>query len=679
MKTTLKLTAQMGPAVLKRLGEFIDTPAVCSRAGIIAGQAVASAVSEVFGDSMAVVYNDVDVFRVLTDAEKRGTAGRVLDTHNHLAMEMFVDSYHQLASKEAYHYQVARTRRAELLNEILCFGDTDAFLQGRLETLKFLSSFDLNCVQVGVDTRTQELIWTPEFEQFMATRQLLVSNIKTPVHTAIRWFRKKLELEGVYGHDETTMELLGAAVERLRLTVLCRTGLDRKLNGRLNFSTPYLTKLADVAGDIKPWFDLVQEPCDTIELYTLKARFTAPKVLTCGYLPEALLPTVARAYQGFWKKPVCEQILKAKDIENGSLQFHHLRVFGPGEFLQQHSRSRLARACNVLTDHALHHWTVGQTLVQKVALTEKLTPLVATRGLWAYGVMGRTSCPAEWANVTPDAQSAWLGAYLDEQWEKMTQARSIAPLLPTLTLPGNFRVTELTRLVDLLSEGVRMHHCVAGYYSSVVEGQCRIVSLQGHKTAQSLTVQLVPQLLGWKVGQVKGASNREPTEQEREAARKASILMSAAGWLSWAPMWVRTAVLTRLTHSARAQARVQRIIGPADKVSTSFQPRTWRGHWNHAVGHCKAVVDAALSDTTVGSYREWLTGAPLKGGTNFHRAHTAALSTCLREWCYLGALRLVGVSPLELIEVRRQTARHQANAAGVPAPAQWGDGFDIPF
>ena len=85
--------------------------------------------------------------------------------------------------------------------------------------LYILNGFDFNCCQVGIDLKTNELYYTDEFEEFLNTKQLDVTAIYTPAHTAIRLFKKKKELD-CYCDVERCMELLSQPLireTRLRL------------------------------------------------------------------------------------------------------------------------------------------------------------------------------------------------------------------------------------------------------------------------------------------------------------------------------------------------------------------------------------------------------------------------------------------------------------------------------
>jgi hypothetical protein len=57
-----------------------------------------------------------------------------------------------------------------------------------------IKSFDINCTAVGYSIEEDKFYWTPEFEKFLKTSELKISNLKTPCHTAIRIVKKAEEL-----------------------------------------------------------------------------------------------------------------------------------------------------------------------------------------------------------------------------------------------------------------------------------------------------------------------------------------------------------------------------------------------------------------------------------------------------------------------------------------------------
>ena len=95
-----------------------------------------------------------------------------------------------------------------------------------------LRGFDFNCCQVGRDLNNNKLYYTEEFVEFLNTKQLEITAVYTPAHTAIRLFKKMKELQ-CYCNIEKCMELLS---QPLIPSVQCRL---RRTHFGLYFSDKY--------------------------------------------------------------------------------------------------------------------------------------------------------------------------------------------------------------------------------------------------------------------------------------------------------------------------------------------------------------------------------------------------------------------------------------------------------
>jgi DNA modification methylase len=57
-----------------------------------------------------------------------------------------------------------------------------------------IKSFDINATRIGYSIEKDEIYWTSEFEEFLKTGELKVTNIMTPSHTSVRIAKKSKEL-----------------------------------------------------------------------------------------------------------------------------------------------------------------------------------------------------------------------------------------------------------------------------------------------------------------------------------------------------------------------------------------------------------------------------------------------------------------------------------------------------
>lgn len=508
------LNTNMGDAILNRLRDFTDLPA----SGYVAGQAVASAVSELFGDGRAVQYNDVDVFRESrpedfasrsqshpNSAPRSKTAIRRCDFST-LGMEQ--SNYGDISETTVKRYQVLGTKRQGMLNEVLC-----GFSQHSRE--QFLQTFDLNCVQVGVDLESKELFWTSDFELFNQTRQLDVVTLHTPFHSLIRYFRKKEELGGVYGNDERIIEMLAAAyhieVNRGKAAGDSTT-LAEYSNLRWRFGRIYREKLDAVAGMILPHFSVETEMIHDYPVSILVPRFEPGRDLTPAGIPNLVhcLPKLSRALREK-HTPATQARLNhlAKTMDGNSLTRGFWLEKGDAYIKGNVTPAQIVQMDKVASKHFLAHQLDQPTLGEQWQQFNRIRVEASRRGVWVYGVLENT--PAQ----------VWTDATLDEllvEQEKLLKQTLTRRTLPPLAIAG-FRARELVTGMDMSLEGAEVHHCVAGYAHSVKKKLARIVSLRSGDTPDTwLTVELRKKGLAWTAVQVRGLQNRDSLQFERDAA-----------------------------------------------------------------------------------------------------------------------------------------------------------------
>lgn len=201
MNSKATMNQQMAEPVLEFLSQKCKLPS----SGILAGQALASAVMDLFGDGGGV-YNDIDVFRTDTPARLAEIAAQ----YEKLAIEMGVslniyDEYAELQNQQlSKSFSIIGSTRDGVLNEVWCDVPGSST---QLRALAVLGTFDLNCVEIALDLETKKLYWTHAFERFFNTRELELTSLTTPVRTLIRYAKKRKELD-VTGNDDFTYQLI---------------------------------------------------------------------------------------------------------------------------------------------------------------------------------------------------------------------------------------------------------------------------------------------------------------------------------------------------------------------------------------------------------------------------------------------------------------------------------------
>jgi hypothetical protein len=541
----LRLDAGMGQAVLDHLARFADFPAD----GLVAGQAVASALSELFGDGWGVAYNDVDVFRhyhKLGEDEtrrKHREARRVVSTVNFTALELDTDEWNpymflrRVSVSQQSKYSVVKTMRDDMLNTVYyergyAAGDES-----------FLSTFDINAGQVGVDITSRRLMWTREFQRYLRTRQLEIVTLHTPYQSLIRYFKKREELEGTYGNDERMTEMIGLAYA---IATSPANGYDLREDESLRwrFGSAVADKLDGVMSDIRPNFDIVEERVENMSLYQLVPRFEVDS----GILRVArrhrdiahLLPRLSRTLREQRRKAFS---VRAEYVTTPAIELSAHPDF-PDSMAQlvwlQKGDSTLE--CNVTVEqmqrldafvqqYGLGGFFIGRTMQQCLEMLERLERKVRDHGIWFYGAL-RVARDYEEDGDFFDPN--WMDGFGEKQ-ERLLQEHVVDRVTAFERKATLMAAVELCSRRELLEESVEMHHCVGTYSELLPTGGSRFFSVRPTASKQDwLTVHLEMQVdrqrrpLGWEISQIRGACNRKPTEAEVQYVEELAILFREA-------------------------------------------------------------------------------------------------------------------------------------------------------
>ena len=159
------------------------------KSGFVAGGAIANSIWRLVSGTPAVI-NDIDVFifneKVDTfDEYDKSSLFRYsdkdlkyFDTYSGISWSTFTKDFYSIVSAD----------RDGIFNYIKYNSNSD-----RPELI--LNSFDINCTKVGYSIDEDKFYFTKEFEDFIKTGKLLVSNVTTPSHTAVRIAKKSKDLK----------------------------------------------------------------------------------------------------------------------------------------------------------------------------------------------------------------------------------------------------------------------------------------------------------------------------------------------------------------------------------------------------------------------------------------------------------------------------------------------------
>ena len=156
--------------------------------GFLAGGSIANIVWELVSGNKAVV-SDIDIFIFDSLEEKINTSNR--DTlFNYQEKETkYYEDYTGMCfnTYTKDFYSIIEAERDGMFNNIRYKSNTE-------DPSLIIKSFDINSTRIGYSIEKDELYWTSEFEEFLKTGDLKVTNLMTPSHTAIRIVKKSKDL-----------------------------------------------------------------------------------------------------------------------------------------------------------------------------------------------------------------------------------------------------------------------------------------------------------------------------------------------------------------------------------------------------------------------------------------------------------------------------------------------------
>ena len=573
-----KIDAQLleTPGLAEQVIELLSCKQPLPEAGIVAGQAVASAIDEILGTGTAV-YNDIDIF--LEDAQwasvtdelfpgvvvppRARIVGPVEFRDNPvLVADDYIQAFH-IASRTSY--SVIKTERDRLLNLVLVkFENTTANALDKATPL--IAGFDLNNIQVAIDLKTRTLRYTKHFAEYFEGRELRLVTVFTPFQSLLRYFKKRDELQA-YGNDDYQIEMVRHLVYANEGDVLYRedriqafkagsrwmpTGKTAAFNSRNRLSgtaESFVRAGTGVLGlpvaigkkygillerwmpKLAPFFEVTKHPRSNVWLLT--SLPDAPRLPYIGQL--TVTPTLISARFRELKLPPGPLVATRREEFQkfcGWLDRHLRRMYrtayayhGDAFLVGMESLQGWRELQAVLNAHAeVAHAIASIPVGDQIKVVRNVR-----------GVLKKLRVPDAWGIFQGKTLDWVQKALADKDWLYLDidhQIGSGEPLLPPerlLPLPDQLEGVGLRELFtprELVIEGARMRHCVGGYGDAVARGRSRIVSLQaGPRSTDCSTLELRPCESGGRkpVAQVQiwqnyTFSNRTPTEQLERAA-----------------------------------------------------------------------------------------------------------------------------------------------------------------
>ncbi len=206
---------------LERLKKYTNFP----KSGIIAGGSISNIVWEIVSGNKAVI-NDIDVFIYESEIDAKILSSNYLDNNTKLSYmsseTVYDEDYRGLkfTSNPKEYYQINKSEHVDIWN----FVYYNSNVKG-MEVI--INSFDINCTQIGYSIDEDKFYWTKEFEEFLKTGELKLTNLLSPHHSIVRICKKEEELNAKL--DSFEFSLISYAIRN------CRGQFNKR-----NFSDRYL-------------------------------------------------------------------------------------------------------------------------------------------------------------------------------------------------------------------------------------------------------------------------------------------------------------------------------------------------------------------------------------------------------------------------------------------------------
>jgi len=156
--------------------------------GFIAGGSISNLVWELVSGNKAVV-NDIDVFIFDGAIDKIDTDDKTLLFRYQEKETKFWEDYTgmRFSSINKDFYTIVSSEHDGMFNKI-------KYKSNKVDTDLILRAFDINCTKVGYSIEEDKVYYDKDFEEFLQTGELKISNLMTPSHSVIRIVKKKKEL-----------------------------------------------------------------------------------------------------------------------------------------------------------------------------------------------------------------------------------------------------------------------------------------------------------------------------------------------------------------------------------------------------------------------------------------------------------------------------------------------------
>jgi len=374
-----------------------------------------------------------------------------------------------------------------------------------------LEGFDLNCCGAGLDMLNSKIIYTPEFVNFLKTKQLEVINPCSPIQTSIRLYKKMNELEGVYCDVEHEMRYLTVAAKKIsamgsnQISTVIGLETKNKYDKYKSFVEKYFILRKPnaneipygVSNEVKKdiWtydpvlnFDIVEQPNNSLNglrriwelLYRNKKKSEQNKINKIFYKNVFL----GDMTEDIWSQKVYvmnEHVFTDQYIDEPiyrSERFTYKMILAQKNF---HKCDFSLEHVDQIDKFVKEHYNLQSIIKHCKTLTEQydiikfIKSLAKKEGAWVIGILETIEWQKYRDNFDGVTKEFILKVIEDG---KIVHSEELTTRLNISDFKYKSNVRELITSLDLISEGKKMGTCVGGYSKPIKSGYSRIFHIE---------------------------------------------------------------------------------------------------------------------------------------------------------------------------------------------------------
>ena len=504
--------------------EILDSRGDMSKVGqnFVAGGSVANTLFYLLHGGNLVI-NDIDVYKQVP-IPKHNENSQVSQIKNlwypttytnQEGLEILDDNYGRVfVSETGARMRINKHSRDGIFNNIeYIYEDGYMSHKTKQKELVIIEGFDLNNCKAGLDMVNSKIIYTPEFVEFLQTKQMKVVNPCAPIQTTIRIYKKMKEL-GVYCDLEHEMRFLTVASKHLhsgQMTKVVGPETKQKYDKIKDFVEQYFVlrepknsgeipyNLKDIYyknnvrnPEVQIWvYDAVLD-FDIIEnvgsinnfkrvwelLYTFKKKSEQDKINKIFYKNIFL----GDMTEDQWTRR--EYLLNEKnqyDDKYIDLPYYNSNRFTYMMILTKKNYHKCdfdIKHVDFIDRFTKEHYGVQsllkncETIREQYNIVKFIKALASKEGDWLIGSLENIN----WSKYKENWDGKLTKDFISKVVEDEKMAGSVE-LVKKFNLSNfNYKscVKELNTTIDLRQEGKKMGHCVGGYSNSIKSGDSRI-------------------------------------------------------------------------------------------------------------------------------------------------------------------------------------------------------------